>query len=230
MARLPRIVVPGIPHHVTQRGNRRERVFFQDADYELYRGWLATACENAGVAIWAYCLMPNHVHLILTPGDNLGMSKALGEVHRQYAGFLNARRRQTGHVFQGRFHSVAMDESHLLAAVRYVAFNPVKAGLVADAGAWRWSSAAAHLRGQSDGVVQVQPVLDRIPRFAEYLGQSSDGALEAALSAGHSIGRPLMEEAAIREIEERLNLRILPAKRGPKPATGGNDARQIKLV
>src|SRR6476646_3493749 len=102
MPRIARIVVAGLPHNVTQRGNRGERIFFEEGDYALYRDLLADACRKAGVAAWAYCLMPNHVHLILVPADPSGLARALGETHRRYTGFVNARARQTGHLFQGR--------------------------------------------------------------------------------------------------------------------------------
>jgi putative transposase len=112
MARIGRFVVPELPHHVTQRGNRRERVFFADADYELYGDLLREACAREGVAVWSYCLMPNHVHLILTPKTPEGLGRALGKAHRRYSAFVNARNRVTGHLFQGRFSSVVMDEHH----------------------------------------------------------------------------------------------------------------------
>ena len=119
-----RFVVPGLPHHVTQRGNGRERVFFSDADYELYRDLLREACARETVAVWSYCLMPNHVHLTATPEE---LGRALGKAHRRYSAFVNARNRVTGHLFQARFSSVVMDEDHLMAAARYVAMNPVRA-------------------------------------------------------------------------------------------------------
>jgi putative transposase len=100
MTRIARIVVPHAPHHVTQRGNRRERVFLEPRDYELYRDWLAESCRKFGVSVWAYCLMPNHVHLILVPSDPAGLALALSRAHRLYAGYFNARARQTGHLFQ----------------------------------------------------------------------------------------------------------------------------------
>ena len=91
MTRLPRIVVPGLPHHVTQRGNRREAIFFEDGDQEVYRDLLAEQARKAGVEVWAYCLMPNHVHLILTPATADGLGRAVGEAHRRYTNFINAR-------------------------------------------------------------------------------------------------------------------------------------------
>ena len=130
MSRLARLIVPGFPHHVTQRGNRRAPVFFEDGDYALYRDLLAERCRKASVACWAYCLMPNHVHLILVPSTANGLARAIGETHRQYTGFVNARSRWTGHLFQGRFSSVVLDEEHLMLAARTIALNPVRARLV----------------------------------------------------------------------------------------------------
>lgn len=133
MARLARVVLPDIPHHVTQRGNGRAQTFFCDADYRYYLMLLTDHCRAAQVAIWAWCLMPNHVHLILCPADKDGLRRALSKVHRQYAGHIHAREKRTGHFWQGRFGCVAMDEAHLGAAVPYVVLNPVRARLVARA-------------------------------------------------------------------------------------------------
>ena len=103
MARIARVVVPDLPHHVTQRGNRREPVFFEADDYGLYRRLVAAAARRAGTAVWAYCLMPNDVHLIVTPADADGLRATFAEAHRRYTGAINARFRWTGHLFQGRF-------------------------------------------------------------------------------------------------------------------------------
>jgi putative transposase len=222
MARIARIVVPGLPHHVTQRGNRGERTFFGDSDYALYRDLLAQACRKCDVAIWAYCLMPNHVHLILTPSDASGLALALSRTHRRYAGFVNARARQTGHLFQGRFGSVAMDEAHLMAAARYVALNPVRARLVARAQDWRWSSVRAHLLGRDDEAVSVQPLLERAPRFADLIEGDADEAGYVALRGAEAIGRPLGAPEFIAAIARQLGRAVAPRKRGRKP--GGAEA------
>ncbi len=160
MARLARVVAPGLPHHVTQRGNRRQEVFFSDADYAAYKALVAEHCRGAGVAVWAYCLMPNHVHLILVPSDEDGLRAALGEAHRRYTRRVNVREGWRGYLWQGRFASFVMDERHLLAAARYVELNPVRARLVKTARQWRWSSARAHLKGEDDGLVAVAPLLE----------------------------------------------------------------------
>jgi putative transposase len=136
MSRLPRVVIPGIPHHVTQRGNGRQRVFFDDDDYDLYLDLLAEGAREARVEVWAYCLMPNHIHAIIVPRDEDGLRACFAYVHRRYAGYINARMRRTGHFWQGRFGSVAMDEAHLWHALRYVSLNPVRAALCAVADDW----------------------------------------------------------------------------------------------
>ena len=221
MTRIARIVLPGVPHHVTQRGNRRERVFFCDDDYALYRDWLAESCAKFDVEVWAYCLMPNHEHLILAPADAAGLGLALSRTHRLYAGFVNARARQTGHLFQGRFGSVPMDEEHLIAAVRYVALNPVRARLVAKAQDWPHSSVRAHLKRKDDGLVRVRPVLDRVARFADLLETQADDPTFAALRRSELIGRPLGSESFVKRAEALLGRTLAPARRGPKPKTQG---------
>ncbi len=147
MARFARVIVPEVPRHVTARGNRREPIFLEDGDQDVCCDMLAEQTRKAGVQVWAYCLMPNHVHLILTPTDAAGMARALGEAHLWYAVYVNARSRWTGHLFDGRYASTPMDESHLLSAVRYFSLNPLRARLVAHAADWPWSSVRGHLRG-----------------------------------------------------------------------------------
>ncbi len=95
MARLARLVVPALPHHVTQRGNRRGQTFFEDGDYQLYRDLLAEAAHKSGSQIWCYCLMPNHVHIIVTPGDEDWLRRTFSDAHRRYTGYINARMRVT---------------------------------------------------------------------------------------------------------------------------------------
>src|SRR3954463_8387521 len=146
MPRLARLVVPDFPHHVTQRGNRRLPTFFSDGDYALYRHLLRESCARAGTRIWAWCLMPNHVHLILVPESEDGLRAALAEAHRRYTRVVNEREGWRGHLWQSRFASFVMDEDWLIACARYVELNPVRAGLVARPEHWRWSSARAHLR------------------------------------------------------------------------------------
>jgi len=220
MARLARVIIPGLPHHVTQRGNGRARTFFGDADYALYRDLLAQHCRAADVEVWAWCLMPNHVHLILVPSDRDGLRRALAAVHRRYAGIIQARRKRTGHFWQGRFGAAVMDEEHVAAALRYVSLNPVRARLVERARDWRWSSTRAHLSGKSDGITALAPIRDCFPRFADLLDDAPEADLFDRLRAAESVGRPLGDDRFLARVE-RLTARALrPAKRGPKPKAG----------
>jgi len=150
MARLARLVIPGLPHLVTQRGNRRQPTFFNDGDYEAYIELMAAWCREEGVEIWSYCLMPNHVHLIAVPQTEDGLRRAIGEAHRRYTRRINFREKWRGCLWQGRFALFVMDEPYLLAAARYVELNPVRAKLAEQARQWPWSSAKAHLSGRDD--------------------------------------------------------------------------------
>jgi putative transposase len=218
MARIARLVVPGAPHHVTQRGNRRETTFFGDADYRFYRDLLGAAAAKAGAEIWAWCLMPNHVHAIVTPRDADGLRRTFADLHRRYTGHVNARNLWTGHLWQSRFGSVAMDEAHLSAAIRYVSLNPVRARLVRRAEDWPWSSVRAHLAGRDDGVTTVAPVLERVGDFAGFLGTAFDEEQAyGPLRRAETIGRPLGPESWIRQLEHDHDRTLMPAKRGPKP-------------
>lgn len=144
MPRRARFIILNVPYHVTQRGNHRERVFHERGDAETYLLLLEMYARQHGVRIFAYCLMPNHVHLVLVPASLDGLCRTLRAVHSQYAQRVNRMHGWTGHLWQGRFHSSALDASWFLNAVRYVERNPVAAGLSARAEDYRWSSAAAH--------------------------------------------------------------------------------------
>jgi putative transposase len=211
------VVVPGVPHHVTQRGNRRQTAFFQEEDYAAYLTLLGEWCRHWQVGVWAYCLMPNHVHLIVVPESEAGLRRALGEAHRRYTRRINFREGWRGHLWQGRFASFALDERYLLRAVRYVELNPVRARLCRVPWRWRWSSASAHVAGRDDDVVSVAPLLTRVKDWREYLTEVLE-AREAELWRQHErTGRPLGEGAFLDRIEQTLGRIVRPAKRGPKP-------------
>src|ERR1700735_2596958 len=216
MTRLARMVVSGLPHHVTQRGNRRESIFFEDGDQEIYRDLLGEQARKADVEVWAYCLMPNHVHLILNPRRAEGLGRAVGEAHRRYTNFINARSRWTGHLFQSRFASVAMDESHLKSAVSYVSLNPVRARLVSRAEQWAWSSVRAHLAGEDDSLVSVRPVLGRWPNFRDLLLEDYEEKF-TSLREAEGIGRPLGTADFVTELEHRLADRLPVGLQGERP-------------
>ena len=217
MARLARVVAPGVPHHVTQRGNRRLETFFSDDDYRAYRALLAEHCAAAGVACWAYCLMPNHVHLILVPPDEDGLRRALGEAHRRYTRRINQREDWRGHLWQERFHSFPMDETWLLAAARYVELNPVRAGLVKRARQWRWSSARAHLEGRDDELAAAAPLLELAPDWRGHLAEGLEAERLDRLRLHARTGRPLGTARFVENLEHHFGRPLAPRKRGPAP-------------
>ena len=232
MARLSRIVIPNVAHHVTQRGNRRQPIFFCDEDRRLYLELLRDGCARARVDCLAWCLMDNHVHLILVPEDADGLRAALGEAHRRYTRHINVREGWRGYLFQGRFASYPMDDPHLIAALRYVERNPVAAGLARHAEDWRWSSARSHIAGKrtpDDPLTDVEAMRGHIANWramlrhgAEAGGMGVQGeALAEAIEARLRTGRPLAAEEWIAHQERSIGRRLSPAKRGPKPK-GGN--------
>ncbi len=228
MARIARVVAPGLPHHVTQRGNRRQPTFFGDQDYVEYRRLMTASCERCGTQIWAYCLMPNHVHLVMVPSTEDGLRCALGEAHRRYTRMINFREGWRGHLWQERFHSFVMDEPHLLAAARYVELNPVRAGLCQTAEQWPWSSARAHLRAEDDDLVRVRPLLDLVPDWASYLATHETDGIMDQLHRHARTGRPLGSEDFIKRIEVRLGRVLRPQKPGPKARS--RDARTSDML
>ncbi len=216
MARLARVVVPGMPHLITQRGNRRQTTFFCDEDYLAYRELMAHWCAEHQVQIWAYCLMPNHVHLIAVPKTADGLCRAIGEAHRRYTRRVNSREDWRGHLWQGRFASFVMDKPYLLAAARYVELNPVRAGLAASARGYRWSSARAHLKGKDDPLVRVSPLLAMASNWRQLLsGVVRDEELRQ-FRQHERTGRVLGDEKFQKRLEKKLGRILRRQKPGPK--------------
>ena len=221
MSRIARLVVPGLPHHVTQRGNGRRQIFYNDADYITFRDLLAASCKEANVACWAYVLMPNHIHAILVPKDEDGLRAALAPVHRRYAGMINARQKKTGHFWQGRYGAAVMDESHLVAAFHYIMRNPVEAGLAATPAKYKWSSAAAYLRGVEDGLTETRQMFSRLPDIKSFLNSEGIELNELIVRDDETIGRPRGDAKFIRSLERKTGRDLMPDKRGPKPLKAG---------
>lgn len=218
MARLARVVVPNRPHHITQRGNRRQRTFFCDDDYRAYLDLMCEWCDKHEVRIWGYCLMPNHVHLIVVPPTANALCRAIGEAHRRYTRRVNFRKAWRGHLWQGRFSSFPVDSGHLLAAARYVERNPVKAKLVKSASAWPWSSAATHVSGKPDGIAETAWLTKRIAgwgcTWAEHLRKADDKDFAAMMRLHENTGRPMGDKPFVRKLEALLGRSLLPGQPG----------------
>lgn len=227
MARLARAVAPGIPHHITQRGNRRQRVFFNTQDYAAYLAGLAERCRAEDVEVLAYCLMPNHVHLILVPPHEDALSAVLSRLHRDYARRINFREGWRGFLWQGRFASFAMDEDYLLACARYVELNPVRARLAAHPAEWPWSSAAAHLTGTADLLVRPGAWMARAGDWASHLGTAPVPEEIEAFRTSTSTGRPLGRKDFVAKLKRSLGRTLGRRKPGPKPKAVADTAERL---
>src|SRR3989339_726027 len=216
MARIARVVVPGYPHHVTQRGTRRQATFLREEDYRGYLELMAEWCSRSGVAIWAYCLMPNHVHLIAVPESVESLARGIGEAHRRYTRYVNFREGWRGFLWQGRFSSFVMDERYLLAATRYVELNPVRARLVRKPTAYEWSSARAHAARTDDLLVRVDPLLDLVDDWPSFLDNGDPKEINE-LRLHERTGRPLGGEKFLVKLERMLGKILRPQKGGQPP-------------
>lgn len=177
---------------------------------------LEQVADQAGVEI-SYCLIPNHVHIAAVPSDADGLRRTFLHVHSRYTGYINARLRVTGRLWQGRFGSVAMDEPHFVTALRYVALNPVRAA-GGSGGGPAMSSTRALIAGQDDHVVKGAPALERVGDFAAFLGGEFDEALTyAALRRAESVGRPIGSAEWLKDMEARTGKVLAAQKSGPKP-------------
>jgi len=219
MARFARVVVPGMPHHVTQRGNRRQPTFFCEDDYRAYVELMGQWCQERGVEVWAYCLMPNHVHLIAVPQSEDSLRRAIGEAHRRYTRAVNFREGWRGHLWQGRFASFVMDEPHLLAAARYVELNPVRANLVVAPSEYRWSSARAHLKGKDDSLVRVAPLLELAGRWRRLRTSAVSEEQLKEFREHERTGRVLGDEEFQERLEKQLGRVLRRQTPGPKKAS-----------
>jgi putative transposase len=216
MPRFARLVVPGYPHHVTQRGSRRQLTFFDEADYRAYVDLLADQLPRAEADVLAYCLMPNHVHLILVPHNKNSLATLLRRTHARYARRINLMHDWQGHLWQERFHSFVMDDAHLLAAGRYVELNPVRAGLCNRADEWPWSSVHFHLHRQLDPLIRTGGMNSYVDSWQSYLDEAPLDSRMDALRRHSQNGRPAGSPSFIRELESLSGRRLVRRKPGPK--------------
>jgi len=192
------------------------QTFFDDDDYRSYISLLAEWCRKCQVQIWAYCLMPNHVHLIAVPATEDALRCGIGEAHRRYSRMINFRQNWRGHLWQGRFASFPMDETYLLAAARYVEMNPVAAGIAEDVAAWPWSSTRAHLAATDDGLVTVAPLLEMAGDWRLFLSGAAEEERVNEIRKHERTGRPLGSEIFVEQLETTLDRPLKRGKPGPK--------------
>jgi putative transposase len=189
MPRAARLVLPKVPHHVTQRGNRRQPTFLCEADYALYLDLLRFWSRKAETRVWAWCLMPNHVHIVLVPSGPDGLRATFAPLHRRYSWEINRREGWHGHLWQTRFGSFPMDEAHVYACLRYVELNPQRGRLVARPEQWAWSSARAHLGLAADGLIDLDAARARVDDWRAFLDEGLDEQDLKAIRAAERSGR-----------------------------------------
>lgn len=203
MARLPRYLPPGLPAHVLHRGNNRQRIFHSDGDFLFFIHCLHEAFALAKVRMHAYVLMPNHVHLLMTPDEPGAASRFMQSAVRRYAGYFNRRHARSGTMWEGRFHSTSIQEDrYLFACHRYMDMNPVRAGIAQRPGQYRWCSFLHHAGGQPDSLVTPHPLIESLGRteaarhgayralFEVPLDAEVMDAIRAATMKGAILGAP----------------------------------------
>jgi len=215
MPRKHRIVVPEQPHHVIQRGNRRQQVFFYPSDKNFYLKLLKKQVNKHDIDVWAYCLMDNHVHLIMVPKTQEGLARAVAETNRQFTRHINERYGWRGYLWQARFISFVMDEAYLLRTLRYVENNPVRAGMVENAWDYSWSSARHHVKGVRDNLLADCPVASLVGDWKEYLKKPEIEDILKEIRNRNLNGLPLGEDGFVESLAGKLGVKEEELK--PKP-------------
>jgi REP-associated tyrosine transposase len=229
MARLARVVAVDVAHHVTQRGNARQYILSSDAERMVYLDLLRQAVQLYPLSLIGYCLMSNHVHLVIIPGKPDALALALKRAHGQYASYWNASHASSGHAWQGRFYSCPLDPTHLWEALRYAELNPVRAGLVAEPQAWKWSSAAAHCgMAEPDICLATEPWRQHwsASTWRMFLGEEETESSLAALRKCTHTGRPYGSEEFVKTLEMQTSRPLSPGK-GGRPAKPSNANQAI---
>ena len=211
MPRKARIVIPGLEHHVTQRGNNRQDAFFVDDDRRVYLEMLKEQAARHGLRLLCYCLMTNHVHVIGVPEDERSLSLAIGRTNLLYSQYISRFHGRSGHLWQNRFYSCAIGGTHLAATTLYVERNPVRAGLVRQAWKYPWSSAGAHVSGTDpSGLLDMRGWRAAPEEWRGLLSGRDDAELLAAIRRQTRVGRPLATDTFLSKLEQRLGRRLRP--------------------
>ncbi len=213
MARISRVVIPNLPHHVTQRGVRSLNIFFKHEDYEYYKNLLLEQSKLHGLEIISYCLMTNHVHLIVIPKTAASLAKTIGETHRLYTRKINFEQKVTGHLFQSRFYSTPLSDEHLLNAIKYVEQNPVKARMVKYPWDYKYSSVFHRLNINKDELVSDYELIKQIKNYRSFL-LSNENYNE--IKERTRTGRPCGNKDFYEKVKAITGIDYLPKKRGPK--------------
>ena len=223
MPRIARVIATEHPHHITQRGNNRAIVFFDDEDRLTYLKLLAVYAEKHHFQIWAYCLMDNHIHLLAVPETETSLARGIGLTNQVYTQYLNRKLNQSGRIWQNRFFScVVENDQYLWSVARYIERNPVKVGLVDKAEACRWSSAKAHITGANDNLLGTTLWFSPQEQsaYAEFI-VAEDEETDNAIRRATRTGRPFGSESFVDLLEFQLQQPLKAKKRGRPYKTNG---------
>ncbi len=220
MVRLARIVIPDFPHHVTDRGNWGEPVFFSDHDRERYLEYFKKYADKGGLEIGAYCLMDNHIHFIAVPRKEDSLARVIGVAHMRHAQLVNKDRGWKGHLWANRFFSTPLDQNHFVAAVRYVERNPVRAAMVGRAEEYRWSSARAHALGIPDPMLSNDALFgleNQVGDWSQWLTQADDRKMISHLRECTGTGRACGSDAFSKIVGRMIGRDVMKRRRGRRP-------------
>lgn len=222
MPRIARVVAVGLPHHITQRGNYQQDVFLSEDDRKQYLIWVREYSIKYNLFILAYCLMQNHVHFIAIPNQSDSLARTFNSAHMRYSQYFNNKLRRRGHLWQGRFYSCVLDESHLMLAARYIERNPVRAGLVERPWQWPWSSAITHTNEKVNGYIELKDFLEIIDvscsSWKKYIDSAEEKNFLQRIRKYTFAGRPLGTTEFIERLEAKFGRRLcaLPIGRPKK--------------
>jgi putative transposase len=236
MPRKPRFIVPGVPVHIVQRGHSRDPVFFEHTDYAAYRAWLREGAERYLCGIHAYVLMTNHVHILATPSDHLGITRMMQYVGRRYVPYINYTYGTSGSIWEGRYKASLVDSEHyLLTCMRYIELNPVRANMVRSPAHYRWSSYRHNAQGQTDDVITPHSEYRALGKsvasrtmaykalFTGHVGVDDLNKIRAAWQTGTPLGNDYFRE----KIEGKLGCKVGQARRGrPTKTIQGTNANK----
>jgi putative transposase len=218
MPRTARIVAEGLPHHITQRGNYQQSIFFDDSDREQYLRLLDKYSKKFGFYILAYCLMPNHVHIIGIPATTESLSKTFQQTHQLYSQYMNIKKTTKGHLWQGRFYSCILDDKHLIMATKYVERNPVKGGLVTEPWTWKWSSASVHINNKHNHIILLSDIFSLInmthDQWRQFISYAEANEEINQIRSHTLTGRPLGSGEFIKKLEIKYKRRLVALPRG----------------
>jgi len=216
MSRIARTVAVDFPHHITHRGNYRQKVFTEKEDFVNYLKLVNKYASQNALSVLSYCLMPNHVHFIVVPDSSESLSKALNITQMVHAQYVNKKRKLSGHLWQGRFYSCVLDENHLYAAVRYVERNPVRAKLVKNPWDWKWSSAKQHAYNEKNDLIKLAEISKfiEVGNWREFLNEAVDEGFLKEIRKNTKTGRPVGNADFVKKLEKSLKRRLSILQRG----------------